>query len=297
MCRLRANISRTFADIDEKEYEGCTKPRAFKKLLFGLAFYHALILERRKFGAIGWNIPYEWMNSDLKTGIMQLRMYLEEQPDIPYETLNAVIGDITYGGRATDAWDKRTNVSILLAYYRPEIMSDDFRFSKSGLYFAPPEGTLAEVQAYVETLPLDDAPETFGLHDNADITLQQKETNDLIKTLVSIQPRASGGAGGKSPDELVLEVANDILSRLPPVFDKEAAHPATFAKIADGSVNSLGVFCDQEMVRFNKLIEVMARYSTKGCGWGWVGVRFVVGAAACPDPCVRCLLALYHPAR
>jgi len=81
---LKANMSRTFADISEADYESCTKGRAFKKLLFGLAFYHALILERRKFGAIGWNIPYEWMNSDLKTGIMQVRMYLEEQPAIPY---------------------------------------------------------------------------------------------------------------------------------------------------------------------------------------------------------------------
>lgn len=84
--------------------QGCSKPRAFKKLLFGLAFYHALILERRKFGAIGWNIPYEWMNSDLKTGIMQLRMYLEEQPRVPYVTLNSVVGDITYGGRCVVGW-------------------------------------------------------------------------------------------------------------------------------------------------------------------------------------------------
>ena len=118
---LKANLTRTFNDISDAEFEvwqarcvafaesthahavfgvqGCTKPRAFKKLLFGLAFYHALILERRKFGAIGWNIPYEWMNSDLKTGIMQLRMYLEEQPQVPYVTLNSVVGDITYGGR------------------------------------------------------------------------------------------------------------------------------------------------------------------------------------------------------
>ena len=119
---LKANLRRTFLDLSEKEYEGCSKPRPYKKLLFGLALYHALILERRKFGAIGWNIPYEWMNSDLQTGMMQLKMYLEEQPNIPYETLNAVIGDITYGGRATDAWDKRTNLSILRRFFCPEVL-------------------------------------------------------------------------------------------------------------------------------------------------------------------------------
>jgi dynein heavy chain len=92
---LRANLMRTFLDVTVKDYDSCSKGREFKKLLFGLAFYHALILERRKFGAIGWNIPYDWMNSDLKTGTMQLRMYLEEQPVVPFETLNAVVGDIT----------------------------------------------------------------------------------------------------------------------------------------------------------------------------------------------------------
>jgi dynein heavy chain, axonemal len=92
---LRANLMRTFLDVTVKDYDSCSKSREFKKLLFGLAFYHALILERRKFGAIGWNIPYDWMNSDLKTGTMQLRMYLEEQPVVPFETLNAVVGDIT----------------------------------------------------------------------------------------------------------------------------------------------------------------------------------------------------------
>ena len=54
----------TYNDIDDKIYDSCTKPYEFKKLLYSLAFFHAVILERRKFGAIGWNIPYDWMNSD-----------------------------------------------------------------------------------------------------------------------------------------------------------------------------------------------------------------------------------------
>jgi dynein heavy chain len=254
---LKANLKRTFLDMTEASYEGCEKPRPYKKLLFGLAFYHALILERRKFGAIGWNIPYEWMNSDLKTGMMQLKMYLEEQPTVPYETLNAVVGDITYGGRATDAWDKRTNLSVLRKFFCPEVMEDGYAFSDSGTYYAPAEGSLEEVLAYIDSLPLDDAPETFGLHDNAAITLQQKESNELMTTIVSIQPRTGGGGGGKSPDEIVGEFAVEVAEKLPGTFNKADAHPSTFATIEDGSVNSLGVFAEQEMVRFNRLITVM----------------------------------------
>lgn len=63
---LRANLTRSFLAISEELFEGNSKPRAFKKLLFALAFFHAVILERRKFGPIGWNIPYEWMDSDFQ---------------------------------------------------------------------------------------------------------------------------------------------------------------------------------------------------------------------------------------
>ena len=256
---IKANLKRIFSEISEADYERCSKPHAFKKLLFGLAFYHALILERRKYGAVGWNIPYEWMTSDLKTGIMQLRMYLDEQPEVPYETLNSIIGDITYGGRITDAWDKRTNLSILRRFFTPEVMEDGYVFSESGKYYAPVEGSVQEVRDYIETLSLDDAPEAFGLHDNADITLQQKDTKEALDTIISIQPRTGGGEGGKSSDTIVLELAQDIEGRLPSELSAETAHPDTFATIEDGSINSMGVFCEQEMNRFNNLLRVMRK--------------------------------------
>jgi dynein heavy chain len=75
---LKANLTRTYGDMKEEEYDSCTKSKEYKKLLFALSYFHAAILERRKYGAIGWNIPYEWMTSDFETSRRQLRMYLEE---------------------------------------------------------------------------------------------------------------------------------------------------------------------------------------------------------------------------
>lgn len=167
---LKANLKGTFNEVTSEDYEGCTKPLVYKKLLFALAYFHAVILERRKYGAIGWNIPYEWMNSDFVTSKTQLKMYIDEQVDIPYNALNYVCAEVNYGGRITDDKDVRLSKAILKKYYCAEVMNDSYKLSKLETYFAPPEGTLADTKKYIESLPLEDDPEVFGLHPNANIT-------------------------------------------------------------------------------------------------------------------------------
>jgi len=52
---LRANLKTVFLKMDDDKLNRTNKPADYRKLLFGLCFFHALIIERKKFGPLGWS--------------------------------------------------------------------------------------------------------------------------------------------------------------------------------------------------------------------------------------------------
>lgn len=61
------------------------KVQTFKWLAFSLCLFHGVCIERRKFGPLGFNIPYEFTDGDLRICISQLHMFLLEYSDIPFK--------------------------------------------------------------------------------------------------------------------------------------------------------------------------------------------------------------------
>ena len=111
---IKANMTRSYANlIKPEDFETCKMKDAFKMILCGLCFFHANIIERRKFGPLGWNIRYAFDESDLETSMAIMRRFLDEQEVIPWDALRFVTGHINYGGRVTDDWDRRALLCIL----------------------------------------------------------------------------------------------------------------------------------------------------------------------------------------
>ena len=53
---LKANMLRTYTRFSEAYLHECAKPSEWRRLLFGLSLFHAVVQDRRKFGPLGWNI-------------------------------------------------------------------------------------------------------------------------------------------------------------------------------------------------------------------------------------------------
>eukprot|EP01012_Entosiphon_sulcatum_P032727 TRINITY_DN4157_c0_g1_i1.p1 TRINITY_DN4157_c0_g1~~TRINITY_DN4157_c0_g1_i1.p1 ORF type:complete len:4195 (-),score=848.52 TRINITY_DN4157_c0_g1_i1:38-11479(-) len=253
---LRANLLQSFTSdplSDPKFYTACNKPREWKKLLFGLYFFHAVVQERRSFGPLGWNIPYEFNETDLRISLRQLQEYLNKYEEIPFDALTYLTGHCNYGGRVTDDLDRRCLMAILSDYYTEEILDDTYKFTSDGVYHAPKDGSYDQSLAYIRALPMTQSPDIFGLHPNASITKDARNTNRLLDAILLTQPREGGGGGQSDTGAQVTTVAKDILSKLPSEFDLEA----TLKKYKISYNESMNTVLIQEMVRFNRLIGIV----------------------------------------
>eukprot|EP00746_Dinoflagellata_sp_MGD_P128313 gnl/MRDRNA2_/MRDRNA2_62704_c0_seq1.p1 gnl/MRDRNA2_/MRDRNA2_62704_c0~~gnl/MRDRNA2_/MRDRNA2_62704_c0_seq1.p1 ORF type:complete len:2643 (+),score=576.00 gnl/MRDRNA2_/MRDRNA2_62704_c0_seq1:1172-7930(+) len=253
---LRANITGSYLMdpiANEEFFEACTQPVAFKKLLFSLCFFHAVCQERRLFGPLGWNIQYEFTENDLRISVRQLQMFLDEYPnELPLKALIYLTGECNYGGRVTDDKDRMLLMTLLNQFYCPEVVEEGHKLCP-GLdqYVIPDEGTHEYYLDFIGKLPLTSPPGAFGFHENSNLTKEQNETYTMMGELL-LTVGASTGGGGSSPDEVVGEVAADVLNRVPPPWNV----PKVQEKYPTMYEESMNTVIIQELNRFNKLIAI-----------------------------------------
>ncbi|XP_022919976.1 dynein axonemal heavy chain 6 [Onthophagus taurus] len=253
---LRANLRRAYLDMTDDLFLHPFLKRKWKAMVFGLCMFHAVIQERKKFGPLGWNIVYEFNDSDRDFAFNTLKMYCATPP-IPWDALIYITGEITYGGRVTDNWDLRCLKTILSGFFAPAAVKKKYVYSKSGTYYCPVAENIEEYREFINQLPLIEEPEIFGMHENANIAFQVKETQAIIRTIMESQPRAGGSGGGKSSDEIVFELSEMVLETIIKKISMEEPFPSLMKKDDQNRMPSLTTVLLQEVDRFNKLLKLI----------------------------------------
>ena len=126
---LKNNLKQNFGPggfVNRKLFDTEDYGSHWKRLLFSLGFIHALIHERKKFGPLGWNLPYEFNSSDFEVAVLQLQSMLVVSPEnIPFGDLQYITGEVIYGGRVTDDYDRRCLLSVLSNFFCNEAIAEE----------------------------------------------------------------------------------------------------------------------------------------------------------------------------
>ena len=264
---IRAGVKRSYYWVTQDMLDAISRPE-WRRVLYIMCFCHSIVQERRKFGSIGWAIPYEYNQGDLTACTLFLQNHMSQMEgkaskggavQLQWATVRYMVAEVQYGGRITDDLDRVLMSTYCERYFKQESMGAEFSFGAG--YPTPTGAGDVDIDFWrkeVENLPTTDSPEIFGMHVNADITFRNKQTNELLDTIIDTQPKAAGGGDALSPEEVAVGIADDLLSKLPGNFDMNVV--ADQIKGQGGMGRPLNVVLAQEVERMNKVLAVVRNH-------------------------------------
>lgn len=215
---LKMNMKKAFNFFTKEDFDD--KDSKIKTILFCLCYFHSVLIERRKFGAKGWNRAYPFNLGDLRDSAKVLQNYMDRstQGKVPWEDLKFIFGQIMYGGHITDDIDR-----VLCMAYLDYLMTDNLLDECEMLPYVEGKGLSFKCPApvpyekyiqHIETNLPGDTPLAFGMHPNAEIDFRTSQCNVLFKTLQELQPADSGDDGDEGGAFSKTQIAMDYIDKL-----------------------------------------------------------------------------------
>lgn len=267
---LKASLHRTYTTMITQETLDKVDHEKWRALLYAISFLHSIVQERRKFGAIGWCVPYEFNNSDLDASLLFLEKHMSSTImvglQLSWNTIQYMVAEVQYGGRITDDLDRELFITYAAKWLVEGMFGPSFTFNTYSAdynYDIPKGLDMGNFQQHIETVPAVDSPLIFGLHPNADITYRLKEASEMLTTIIETQPKDSSASVGKSVDEQVQEQSQDLLDKMPQELVEEVFRAQIHKKDGQRGTNERGfkaplnIFLFQELQRLANIISIV----------------------------------------
>uniref|UniRef100_A0A8D8Y8J0 Dynein heavy chain 8, axonemal n=1 Tax=Cacopsylla melanoneura TaxID=428564 RepID=A0A8D8Y8J0_9HEMI len=255
---LRAGLRRTYSSMSNQMFNHSSRPE-YKFLLYVTSFLHTVVQERRKFGPLGWNIPYEFNYADWYASCLFMQNHCEglsKKDEVSWVTIRYMIAEVQYGGRVTDDYDKRLLNAFASTWFTSGVYFDPlFNFYPSYPLLRFDGNTTDQYLAVIDKMPQTDPPPVYCLHANADITYQTTRTSVLLGTVIEIQPKESVETAGESTESIVARIAKDMLEKMPPLYEE---HICRERYKEMGATTPLVIVLRQEIDRMQRVLKTVS---------------------------------------
>ncbi|CAL8100545.1 unnamed protein product [Calicophoron daubneyi] len=273
---IKASLLRAYSDVTQDLLDACISSE-WKTMLYTLAFMHCTLQERRKYGALGWSVPYDFTHSDFTASLQFIQNHVDSVEfskkntkfsGVDWKCVRYMIGEIQYGGRITDDLDRRLLNTFTARFFHEQMFGTDFDLAPG--YTVPLLNTVAQYEAHIQCLPTRDSPEAFHLHPNADIDYSNRtgayivdcfrvmtpkgHTENVLEESVS-EDTSSVEKTVQNKEAVVTQVCNEMLSKLPT--------PIKAGQLSDrlevmGLLQPMHIFLRQEIERMNYLLRMLS---------------------------------------
>ncbi len=102
-----------------------------------MSFLHSIVIERRKFGPLGWCVHYQFNYSDLEASLLFIEGYVGEHLSklsynsqqvglvLDFDVVKYMVCEVQYGGRITDDLDRELFQAYGDDYLKNQMFSQD----------------------------------------------------------------------------------------------------------------------------------------------------------------------------
>ena len=235
---LKAGLIRTYQWLSNEQLD--QQHKDYTTVLFILSLFHSIVQERRKYGSIGWIIPYEFNQADLIASIMCFQMIfdqLDAKQSCPWPMIKYMVGDVHYGGRVTNTMDRRFIQTLTNTLFNDQSLKNKTVLSSTLLGYK-------QAEQYCQQLALlknEENSQCYGLSLNATILCHTNVVTYTLEQIRLIQPQDTVQLDSTS---VLINLINESLGLLPSTLKFDSKK---FSK-------PFMIFIQHELQQYNALI-------------------------------------------